>query len=99
MFGSRFTPDGRFLITKGQDCVLRLWDVRRHTVVRRGQLDLFPQDLDIRPDGRMVAVPECARDVGSCSPTQALPDGPVARGADGVEILSLPSLKPVARSR
>jgi WD40 repeat protein len=95
-FGSRFTPDGRFLITKGQDWVLRLWDVRRHVVVRSRHLTLFPQDLDIRPDGKVAAVPECARDIGSCSPTKGLPYGPRARGADRVEIVSLPSLKPVA---
>lgn len=95
-FSPRFTPDGRLLITHGLDWVVRLWDTRHYAVVRKRQLHLFPQDGDVRGDGKVVAFPECARDIDSCSPTQAQPDGPPARGQDGVQIFALPSLRPVA---
>jgi DNA-binding SARP family transcriptional activator/WD40 repeat protein len=96
-FSPRFTPDGRLLITHGQDWALRVWDTRRHTVVRKLQLRQNTSDPDVRPDGKVLAIGVCTGGVGPCSPPQGGPDGPTAQGKDGVEILSLPSLKRVAR--
>jgi WD40 repeat protein/DNA-binding SARP family transcriptional activator len=96
-FSPRFTPDGRLLVTHDADWAIRLWDTRRHTVVRRLQLRQNTTDPAVRPDGKVLAIGVCTGGVGPCSPPQGGPDGPTARGEDGVDILSLPSLERLAR--
>ncbi|MBX9789781.1 MAG: serine/threonine protein kinase [Pirellulales bacterium] len=51
-----FTPDGRYLVTAGQDLSLRVWDAR--TLEPIGMLiggKNPPHSLDISPDGRTLA--------------------------------------------
>jgi len=53
---ARFTPNGRHLVTAGQDLSLRVWDAR--TLEPVGILigkSHPPQSLDISPDGRTLA--------------------------------------------
>jgi len=41
----------------GQDAVVRLFDARRRTEVRKLQMDQLPRDIALRPDGKVLAVP------------------------------------------
>jgi WD40 repeat protein len=53
----RFSRDGRWLVTDGNDAVVRLYDARRHVQVRKLQLPQMPGDMALRPDGRVLVVP------------------------------------------
>ncbi|MEY2515559.1 MAG: hypothetical protein QOJ89_2917, partial [bacterium] len=76
----RFSADGRWLAVTGQDAVVRLIDARRRTQVKAIKKDQLPRDMAMRPDGKVLAVPE------SWGPGEGT----------GVEILSVPSLRRVA---
>ena len=60
--GLIFTPDGKQLISGGEDKVIRVWDIESGTTVRtiRGQIGPGPEGkiygMGLSPDGRLLAV-------------------------------------------
>jgi WD40 repeat protein len=53
-----FTPDGKSILTRGSNDLIRLWDVRTGKVVREAQASLGSSgELAISPDGRRLVIP------------------------------------------
>ena len=53
-----FSADGRWLATAGLDGGTRLWDARGHKLVRERRYDgMLPEDVALRPDGKVLVVP------------------------------------------
>jgi WD40 repeat protein len=56
-WGATFSADGRWMAHSGIDQVVRLWDVRRHTLVRTLRFKTPTFDVGLSPDGKTLAVP------------------------------------------
>jgi WD40 repeat protein len=54
----RFSADGRWIAVTGPDHVVRLLDTRRRTQVKAVEKEELPRDMAMRPDGKVLAVPE-----------------------------------------
>jgi WD40 repeat protein len=78
---ARYSPDGRWLAVDGAESVVWLLDARRRIVIRKVRKDQLPRDMAMRPDGKVLAVPESG--------------GPGS--GTGAEILAMPSLRRVAK--
>jgi WD40 repeat protein len=53
-----FTPDGRGVISRGTDDVVRLWDVKTGKVLRQAQASLGSGgELALSPDGKTLVIP------------------------------------------
>jgi DNA-binding SARP family transcriptional activator/WD40 repeat protein len=54
----QYSADGRWLAVTGLDRVIRLFDTRRRAQVKAVKKDQLPRDMAMRPDGKVLAVPE-----------------------------------------
>jgi WD40 repeat protein/DNA-binding SARP family transcriptional activator len=81
LWPARYSADGRWLAVDGAENVVWLFDARRRIVVRKVRKHELPRDMAMRPDGKVLAVPE------SGGPGQGR----------AVEILAVPSLRRLAQ--
>ncbi len=81
LWPARYSADGRWLAVDGAESVVWLLDARRRVVVRKVRKRELTRDMAMRPDGKVLAVPESG--------------GPGYGTA--VEILAVPSLRRVAK--